>query len=145
MRRPLEWYKIHPAALAPTKAYGDEDACYDLYSAVELTLKPGERAFVDCGIGFNLPDDLEIVVRGRSSMALKAGVWCHVGTVDSGWRDSSGPILINLTESTHWIKPGDKVCQIAVREVSHFDLKEVSELAQWPSARGKKGFGSSGK
>lgn len=145
MKRPLEWYKLRPEAKAPTKAYGDEDACYDLYSAADLVIPSGGRKFVDCGIGFNLSEDLEIVVRGRSSLALKHGVWCHVGTVDSGWRDAAGPILINHGDESFLISKGDKICQIKVQEVKHFDLVEVSSEKQWPSARGNKGFGSSGK
>lgn len=142
MKRPLEWFLLTEGAKAPTKAYGDEDACYDLYSAVDVELPVGMPTFVDCGIGFNLSEDQEVVIRGRSSMALKA-IWCHVGTVDSGWRGAAGPILLNLSKEPFLVKAGDKICQAAVREVPHYALEQVTNIR--PSARAAKGFGSSGK
>ena len=49
-------------------------AGYDVRSAEEVTLEPGEIRLVGTGFALELPEDLECQVRPRSGLALKHGI-----------------------------------------------------------------------
>lgn len=81
-------------------------------------------------------------VEPRSSLALK-GLTIRGGQIDSGYRGEL-MILISLTKGSYIdIWPGDKIAQIRPVEVLA-DTVEVVEVLE-DTARGSKGFGSSGQ
>ena len=51
--------------------------------------------------------------------------------------------MINLGKEPFHITKGDRIAQMAVREVPVVELKQVEELSD--TKRGSAGFGSSGK
>jgi dUTP pyrophosphatase len=141
---PVAVRRLDPGLPAPSYAQ-DGDAGADLYAAVDVELKPGERALVPTGIAIALPDGYVGLVHPRSGLAAKLGVTVlnAPGTVDAGYR---GEILVNLVNhdpsTPALIRRGDRIAQLVVQRVERADFIEVPELPA--SARGAGGHGSTG-
>jgi dUTP pyrophosphatase len=139
--------RLANAADLPLPAYGSEEAAgLDLLAAVDsaLTLAPGARAAVPCGIAIALPQGFEAQVRPRSGLALKHGLTLlnAPGTVDSDYRGEIKAILINHGETPFVIERGMKIAQLVIARHERAELYETAELPI--SARGVSGFGSTG-
>lgn len=141
---PVAVRRLDPDLPAPSYAH-EGDAGADLYAAVDVELKPGERALVPTGIAIALPLGFVGLVHPRSGLAAKLGVTVlnAPGTVDAGYR---GEILVNLVNhdprTPALIRRGDRIAQLVVQRVERADFSEVTELPT--SARGIGGHGSSG-
>lgn len=118
----------------------------DLLAAIDadITLKPGERAPVACGIAIALPDGFEAQVRPRSGLALNHGITLlnAPGTIDSDYRGEVKAILINHGTEPFHIRRGMKIAQMVIARFEQASLVEAAELPQ--STRGAGGFGSTG-
>ncbi len=126
--------------MLPKRAHAD-DAGLDCYARADAVIEAGETAIVPLGFAVELPAGIEMQIRGRSSMAAK-GLWCHIGTVDSGYRGEVSAILHNLTAHTYTIRAGERVAQAVLASFRSLPLHQVEILA--PSKRGVGGFGSTG-
>ena len=121
----------------------------DLLAAVpaekEVVLLPGERALVPTGLAIELPEGFEAQVRPRSGLALKDGVTVlnSPGTIDADYRGEIGVILVNLGQRPFSVRRGARIAQLVVQRVEKVSLVLVNELSK--SARGPKGFGSTGQ
>jgi dUTP pyrophosphatase len=119
----------------------------DLVAAVEapLTLQPGERAAVPTGIALALPEGYEAQVRPRSGLALRHGVTVlnSPGTIDADYRGEIQVILANLGSAAVTIGRGERVAQLVVAPVARIAWEPVAALPE--SARGARGFGSTGR
>jgi len=89
-------------------------------------------------------ESLELQVRPRSGIAWKHGVTVlnTPGTVDSGYRNEVGVILINHGSEPFIVKRGDRIAQGVIAPVVKADFVVVSELPD--SERGLGGFGHTG-
>ena len=134
---------LHPDAKMPLQARVG-DAGMDLFSVVELTLKPGARELVGTGIKLELPEGYEAQVRPRSGLALKHGVTVlnSPGTVDAGYRGEVGVILINHGTEPFVVEKGMRIAQMVIQRVPEVELVVVDSVSD--SERGERGFGSSG-
>jgi dUTP pyrophosphatase len=132
--------KLFANGTIPTRAHHD-DAGLDCYSRVAVVIHPGQTLAVPLGFGVELPTGLELQVRGRSSLAAK-GIWCHLGTVDSGYRGEISAILHNLTPSRYYISAGQRIAQAVIASYRVLPLTPTLTLS--PSIRGSNGFGSTG-
>jgi dUTP pyrophosphatase len=131
----------------PLPTYATEGAAgLDLLAAndTEIVLQPRARAAIACGIAIALPPGFEAQVRPRSGLALHHGITVlnAPGTVDSDYRGEIKAILVNLGEAPFTITRGMKIAQMVIARHEHADLHEITELP--PSARGARGFGSTG-
>lgn len=137
--------RLDPDLPLPTYAKPG-DAGADLYSRIDLTLQPGERALVPTGIAIALPDGYAAFVHPRSGLAIKYGISMvnTPGTVDAGYRGELQVILINHDlEKSFDIKRGERIAQLVIQKVERADFVELEYL---PGAnRGDAGFGSSGR
>ncbi len=119
----------------------------DLRAAVraEVTLAPGARALISCGIRIALPEGYEAQVRPRSGLALRHGVTVAnaPGTIDSDYRGTVSVILVNLGDEPFVIRRGERIAQLVVAPVTRVELTVVDELPE--SARGAGGFGHTGR
>lgn len=115
--------------------------CADCYARGEHIVPAGERILVPLGFAVELPHCYEMVVRPRSGFSAK-GVDVAVGTVDEDYRGEVSACVINTLSESVLIKNGDRICQIAVREVPEISFTAVSELSA--TERGGNGFGSTG-
>lgn len=132
--------KLISGGYMPTRAHHD-DAGLDCYSRMALVINPGETVLVPLGFSLELPAGIELQIRGRSSLARK-GIWCHLGTIDTGYRGEVSAILHNLTPARYYISQGDRVAQGVLASFRSLPLTPVDSLSS--TIRGSNGFGSTG-
>ncbi|MFN4285351.1 MAG: dUTP diphosphatase [Lacibacter sp.] len=110
-----------------------------------LMMQPLERVLIPTGLFIELPQGYEAQVRPRSGLALKHGITClnTPGTIDADYRGEIKVILINLSNETHVIQPGDRIAQMVVQQVAQVAWQPVQQLAE--TQRNTGGFGSTGK
>lgn len=145
MKLPIQ--KLPHALDLPLPCYATEgSAGLDLLAANDapLTLAPGARLAVPCGVAFALPDGFEAQVRPRSGLALHHGITVlnAPGTIDSDYRGEVKAILVNLGDAPFEITRGMKIAQVVIARHEHVELVETGELPA--SQRGAGGFGSTG-
>lgn len=155
---------VHPDAKLPTYAHPG-DAGMDVYAVEDVTLYPNTPTLVKTGLVADIPTGYEIQVRPRSGLALKEGitVWNSPGTVDAGYRNEIGVILlwaprlaiakgifslggvfaVDGEKVSLTIHKGDRIAQFVVAPVTRCEPVEVQEVSD--TERGKGGFGSTGK
>lgn len=129
----------------PSYAY-EGDAGLDLRSAIDATLRPGERMLIPTGIGVALPRGHAGLVIPRSGLAAKHGISIvnAPGLIDSGYRGEIKVILINLdAKESYEIKRGDRIAQLMVVPFVHAQISIVDNLDV--TERNQGGFGSSGQ
>jgi dUTP pyrophosphatase len=163
---------LKEGATAPTVAHPGEDLGYDLYASEDALLLPGRRVIVGTGIAAvyqrTIACQFGLLLRDRSSMAAK-GITVSAGVIDAGYRGEikviltleantdqtvAAPICYDLGDVSDrqiishqtpgfQIRRGDKIAQmIPLPVMTEVGVDVVAELAT--SARGAKGFGSSG-
>ena len=137
--------RLDPDLPLPTYAKGG-DAGADIFSRIDFTLAPGERALVPTGIAIALPDGYVALVHPRSGLAIKHGVTMvnAPGTVDAAYRGELQCILINHDpQESVSFRRGDRIAQLVFQKVERAEFIEVKDLPG--SGRGEGGFGSTGK
>jgi deoxyuridine 5'-triphosphate nucleotidohydrolase len=138
----LKFEKTHDAAKLPTKNH-ESDTGYDVYSIEDVAVPARGSAVVGVGLKFaDIPEGYWIKVESRSGLGFKYGITAHPGIIDNGYRGDAGIKLYNLTDTDYQIKTGDRIAQFVV----YMNLNmQVDWGTVQDSARGEKGFGSSGK
>ena len=144
--QPIRVKKIRPSAILPT--YGSEEAAgADLYACIEneLSIAPGQTAFITTGLSMEIPKGYTGLICARSGLACKRGLAPanKVGVIDSDYRGEVKVGLINLSDSEYTVKNGDRIAQMVIAPVIMADVEEVSELDETERAAG--GFGSTGR
>ena len=122
------------------------DAGADVYSRIDLSIPPGERALVPTGLAIAIPYGYAAFAHPRSGLAIKYGVGMvnAPGTIDAGYRGELQIIIINHDlQDTFHIKRGDRIAQLVFQQVERAEFVEVEELPG--SGRGDGGFGSTGR
>lgn len=119
------------------------DIGYDVRCGEEFSIMPGKTKTVDTGISFELPDGIYVDVRGKSGINGR-GILCHMGLVDTGYRNSIKVCLTNLSYKKQRFEKGEKVAQIVFRKELEVFLKKVDNI-DTETERGLKGFGSTGR
>lgn len=111
-----------------------------------ITLAPLERKLFPTGLYVDIPEGFEIQVRPRSGLALKRGltVLNTPGTVDSSYTGEIGIVLVNLSNETQTIEPGERIAQLVVARVETVELEEVTVIDK-NTERGDSGYGDSGR
>jgi dUTP pyrophosphatase len=127
----------------PTRATAGS-AGYDLASAEEGTLGPGERRLFRTGIAIAVPDGYECQLRPRSGLALRHGVTLPntPATIDSDYRGELMVALVNLGAEPFAVTRGMRIAQMVVARVARVAFEEVPQLPA--TGRGDGGFGSTG-
>ena len=115
------------------------------YIEEALQLLPLQRTLVPTGLFVEIPVGCEAQVRPRSGLAIKQGITClnTPGTIDADYRGEIKVILINLSNETQVIQPGDRIAQLVFQKVEKVMLVEVAEISL--TDRGEGGFGHTGK
>ena len=135
--------KLNSQVFLPTVAY-EGDAAFDLPTAVDVELAPGQRKKLPTGLALAIPAGYAGLVLPRSGLAdrLGIGVVNSPGLIDSGYRGEVSVILVNLSQETVRFARGDRIAQLMVVAVPSVRLVAVDRLSE--SERGEAGFGSSG-
>ena len=140
----LGFIRLDPAARIPERA-NDGDAGLDLYASEPATLGPGERAAVGTGLAVEIPPGHAGLVLPRSGLALRHGIALvnAPGLIDSGYRGELRVLLLNTDRVEPFaIEVGDRIAQLVIAPVAEPVPVEAAGLTA--TARGERGFGSSG-
>lgn len=132
----------------PLPHYQTEHAAgMDLTANIDgpITIRPLERAAVPTGIFIALPVGYEAQIRARSGLAAKHGISLAngIGTIDADYRGEIKALLVNLSKESYEINDGERIAQLVIAKYERIEWKEVKTLEK--TARGKNGFGSTGK
>ena len=109
-----------------------------------VALGPLERAMIPTGLYMAIPAGYECQVRPRSGLAAKHGISVlnAPGTIDADYRGEVKVILVNLSNETFVIEPGERIAQIVVARHESVEWESVEVLDE--TSRGEGGFGSTG-
>jgi dUTP pyrophosphatase len=127
-------------------SYGTAEAAgFDLSSAHDLTVAPGQVALVRTGLVIEVPSGYFLGIFARSSTPLKRGLLVAngVGVIDpdySGPKDEVLIAVLNFTRSDVHVARGDRLAQGIVLPAPRISWDEVSEIRE--VTRG--GFGATG-
>jgi dUTP pyrophosphatase len=162
----LHVVKLDPKATLPTVVTPGEDLGYDLYALEPAYVFQGRVVKIRTGIAVSAYRDtliqewnayspfdymrdsvgypqrkLGLLFRDRSSMADR-GFLTLGGVIDAGYTGELKIMMTNVASGGH-IQAGDKIAQMVPIEPMTGSIIEVATLDE--SARGGKGFGSSGR
>ena len=145
-KRLLNFIKLSPEAKIPQKATAGA-AGMDLCACLEqdITINPGERSKIPCGIAAEIPEGYGAFVFARSGLAIKHGITLSngVGVIDSDYRGEICVGLSNIGSEKYTIQHGDRVAQLVILKVENVAINEVEKISE--TTRGTGGFGSTGK
>jgi dUTP pyrophosphatase len=136
--------RLDPDAPVPERAHPG-DAGLDLRSAIDVEVKPGERALVATGIAIAIPEGHAGLVLPRSGLASRHGLTMAnaPGLIDAGYRGEVICAVVNLDrDSAVMIRRGDRIAQLVLITIPDVEPAVVDELP--PTSRGEGGFGSTG-
>lgn len=123
-----------------------QSAGMDLRANIDeaVTLEPLSRRLVKTGLFIALPEGYEAQIRPRSGLALKHGITVlnTPGTVDADYRGEIMVLLINLSNTSFIINPGDRIAQMVIARHEQAEFTLVGELDD--TERGEGGMGHTG-
>ena len=138
--------KLRPDAALPARgseaaAGADLRACMD----GDVTIVPGETAFLGTGLALEIPEGYAGLVYARSGLACKSGLAPanKVGVIDADYRGEVKVALYNHGPAPVTVSPGDRIAQLVVTPVLMAEFLERDDLSD--TGRGAGGFGSTGK
>jgi dUTP pyrophosphatase len=110
-----------------------------------VVLGPLERSLIPTGLFIELPHGYEAQIRPRSGLAAKRGLTMlnSPGTIDSDYRGEIKCIVVNLSNESQTIEPGERIAQMVIARHEQVEWRQVTVLQD--SDRGAGGFGSTGK
>lgn len=147
----LKVKKLHPAAELPQYATPGA-ACFDLVAtSIEgdtVNVVHGYPLVIGTGLAFEVPPGFAMLIFSRSGHGFNHSTRLAncVGVIDSDYR---GEVKIRLSRDHDnrrdgtAVHVGERVAQAMVIPVPSVEFVTVSELGE--TARGKGGFGSTGK
>lgn len=130
----------------PPKRKTKQSAGYDIESAVNVVINPGETKLIPTGIKAYMDENEWLGIYIRSSLAVKYGLILAngVGVIDSDYYnnpDNEGHIMMaltNISEKVYNVKKGDRIAQGIFHQYYRVDGDKTDG-----SRIG--GFGSTGK
>jgi dUTP pyrophosphatase len=150
----LQYYKLHPDAIPPTKAY-EQAVGYDLHALV-LTAEgnesishivPHSSKMIPTGLILVAPKRHYLTVCSRSGLAAHDPpifVANAPGIIDPDYTGEIKVILFNGGIHTYTVRHGERIAQVCILPlVPNYALEELHEHPEVEeNARGPKGFGS---
>ena len=127
---------------APKYAH-DGDAGADLTASEKTIIPARDRSLVGTGIRLEIPEGHVGLIWPRSGLAVKKGIDCGAGVIDSHYRGEIKILLFNHSDNDFRIEPGDRIAQILIQKIQRAEFIPVSELSK--TGRNEGGFGSTGK
>lgn len=139
----LKVKKLHKEARIPKQATV-ESAGFDLHTAEDFTINPGEHRAVSTGLAFELPTGYAMLLYPRSGNAKKFGLTLSnaVGVVDADYRGEVKILLYNAGKQQISFQTGDRIAQGIIHQLPKVKIVECDQLSD--TARGTGGFGSTG-
>ncbi len=145
MKKNLFIELCHPDAVLPCYAR-EGDAGMDVYTVEDVILAGKETKIIKTGFKVVVPEGFELQVRPRSGLSLKTPlrVANSPGTIDSGYRDEVGIVVQNTNDLSYFIKKGERIAQILLKEVWEISWTAIGDVTKVGKNRGG-GFGHTGK
>ena len=119
------------------------DAGADITASEKISIPPRERTLVSTGVRLEIPEGYVGLIWPRSGLAVKKGIDCGAGVIDSHYRGEVKVLLFNHSNNEFQIEPGDRIAQILIQKVERVEFHLVDQLNE--TARSDAGFGSTGK
>ena len=119
------------------------DAGADITASEKISIPPRERTLVSTGVRLEIPEGYVGLIWPRSGLAVKKGIDCGAGGIDSHYRGEVKVLLFNHSDNEFQIEPGDRIAQILIQKVERVKFHPVDQLSE--TARSDAGFGSTGK
>ncbi|WP_420802210.1 dUTP diphosphatase [Staphylococcus hyicus] len=159
-------------ATLPTRNHST-DAGFDIYAAETVILEPQEKALIATDIAVNIPKGYVGLLTSRSGVSSKTHLVVETGKIDAGFHGNmkinvkndnqvlpvnyvadyyidikgnevpSRPPVLEYKQGTYLVNTGAKLAQLFIVPIVTPELQQVEEFTS-ESARGEKGFGSSG-
>lgn len=133
--------QIDDFGFEPTRVNSD-DAGLDLYSPEDVIIEAGTRCFINTGVHVGIPKGYVGFLTSKSGLMKNHGITCR-GTIDAGYVGSIGAVLFNHSDESYTVRRGDRITQLVILPIITPEIEIVDELKD--TARGKCGFGSSGR
>lgn len=144
--------------------YANEgDACLDIRSAIDITIKPNETKVIPTGLKVIIPKGFELQIKPRSGISLNTPLRLSnsIGIVDSLYKDEIGVLFTNTSQAnkgfylisekgnkqgTYEIKKGDRIAQISLHRITITKIKVIDEKTfnNYKDQNRGGGFGHSG-
>ena len=121
----------------------DGDAGADLIASEKTVIRARGRSLVGTGIRLEIPEGYVGLIWPRSGLAIKKGIDCGAGVIDSCYRGEIKVLLFNHSDTEFKIESGDRIAQILIQKIERVQFIPVNELSE--TARSERGFGSTGK
>jgi len=118
------------------------DAGADLRAAEPKIIAPRSRELIATGISLELPLGYVGLIWPRSGLAVKRGLDCGAGVIDSHYRGEIKVLLFNHSATEIRIQLGDRIAQLIVQKVETVEFKFSDRLSE--TVRNTSGFGSTG-
>lgn len=128
-------------AIMPERAH-KQDAGLDLFSPVDMMVKPRASALIDTGVHVEIPPFCVGFLRSKSGLMVNHQLTSD-GTIDEGYTGSIRVMLINHSDWHYHISRGDKITQLVIVPAIRPDIEIADRLDD--TARGDNGFGSTGR
>ncbi len=140
--------KIVNKSAFPLPEYATEhSAGMDLKADIQepAELAPLQRMMVPTGLYIALPEGTEAQIRPRSGLAARHGITVlnSPGTIDADYRGEIKVILVNLSDTSFTINPGERIAQMVIARYEKAEWEETEVLDR--TDRGDGGFGSTGR
>ena len=146
----IEYTKTRDSAHSPQRANPSDAGLDVFYSATEpqeiIAVHPNTSMLVPTGLRFGVPHGYMLEVKNRSSVAAKLNLVVGACVIDSGY---DGEVFINvhnIGRDTRVIQDGDKIAQLGMMPVVHFQPQENMEgtLYDYPKTISNRGTGALG-
>jgi len=136
--------RLHDKAQMP-KLATKGSACYDLYAAQEIIIKPNKTELIPLGFAAAIPENYKMCIVMRSGMALKTGLRIpnSPAQIDEDYRGEIKVIMWNSSDEVKTIHVGDRIAQCYFDRVNPAHMTFVEMLS--PPLEEHKGLGSSGQ
>ncbi|WP_017722709.1 dUTP diphosphatase [Staphylococcus xylosus] len=160
-------------ATKPKRA-DDESAGYDIYAAETIILEPQQKALIATDLAVNIPKGYVGLLTSRSGVSSKTHLVVETGKIDAGFQghmqinvkndsvvltpneiktrnimDIKGEMMTyelakeGFSIGSYVINKGDRIAQLVIVPIWTPELETVKEFSN-ETARGEKGFGSTG-
>jgi len=137
----LQFKKLHPDAIVPKRAHGD-DAGLDVYTIEDIRIPARGDMVTGLGLACKFPKGHALLVYNKSGRATKLKLDKGAEVIDAGYRGEIHVHLFNHSDLSVIIKKGEKIAQLILVPIWAGQPVEVDELDN--TERGDGGFGSSG-
>jgi dUTP pyrophosphatase len=89
----------------------------DIYSYVDIPIKPMETVVIDTGIYLDLPSNIEAAIRNIIGYTTTKTLIVEQKIIDSSYKEEVCVIVCNAGEEIQYISEGDKIAQLVFKEV----------------------------